>query len=63
MNDDIPWKIRFIDWPRLKVQLQFEVRDLWIGVFWRKTEIALHIYICIVPLFPIHITKLLKGIS
>ncbi len=55
-----PWHIRFIDLPWLKVQLQFEPRDMWVGLFWRKTQIAFHLYICIVPLFPIHITKALE---
>lgn len=49
--------MRFVNRPgRLIAQFQFEPRDLWIGLFWRRTEIALHLYICFVPLFPLHIT-------
>jgi hypothetical protein len=47
---------RFLHRPRLIAQLQFEPRDIWIGVFWRRTPIALHFYICVVPLVPLHIT-------
>jgi len=49
--------LRFIDRPNLKVQFQLEFRDLWIGLFWRETEIAWHFYICLVPCIPLHITK------
>jgi len=49
-------RLRLVDQPRLKVQFQLEPKDLWIGLFWRRTEIALHLYICILPIVPLHIT-------
>jgi len=45
----------------LKVQFQLEVRDLWIGLFWRTSSIALHFYICLVPMVPLHITIAREG--
>jgi hypothetical protein len=48
--------IRIINRPRLIVQWQFEPRDLWIGVFWRRTAIAWHLYVCVIPLLPLHVT-------
>ncbi|MHC4864613.1 MAG: hypothetical protein ACYTEX_11040 [Planctomycetota bacterium] len=48
--------LRLIDRPRLKAQIQWEPRDMWVGLFWRKTEIAIHLYICLVPLLPLHVT-------
>lgn len=51
---------RFIDRPDLKAQFQFELKDIWIGLFWQKTDIALHFYICLIPCVPLHITKRLK---
>ena len=46
---DIPGKVR--------VQIQFESRDLWVGVFWRTTDTGLfHLHICIVPTIPLHVT-------
>lgn len=54
--DPDPPHWRIIDRPRLKVQIQFEYRDIWMGVFWRKTKIALHFYICLLPMLPLHIT-------
>ena len=47
---------RLINRNSLIVQFQVELRDCWIGLFWRKTEIAFHLYICLVPLIPLHIT-------
>jgi hypothetical protein len=43
------------------VQFQWEPRDLWIGVFWRRTEIALHLYICLLPMVPLHVTAALDA--
>lgn len=57
-------KLRILNLPRLKAQLQWEPRDLWIGLFWRvNREMAppfytLHIYLCLVPLIPLHVTIL-----
>ena len=42
--------------PGLKIQFQFEPRDLWVGLFWRQTEVATHFYICLLPTIPLHIT-------
>lgn len=39
----------------MKIQLKFEPRDIWIGVYWTITSNVLNVYICIVPLFPIHV--------
>ncbi len=50
--------LRLVDRPALIVQLQWEPRDVWVGLFWRKTRIALHLYICFVPLVPLHVTIL-----
>lgn len=50
------WSWRFVDRPRLKFQFQLELRDAWFGFFWNRTEIALHLYICVLPLIPLHIT-------
>jgi len=42
------------------VTLQFEPRDLWIGIYWKKTtELPsrfLVLYICLVPTLPLVVT-------
>lgn len=46
------------------VRIEFEPRDVWIGLFWCKKRVHvagfkmredLHLYLCLIPCFPIHI--------
>lgn len=57
-----PARWRIVDAPRCKVQFQFEPRDLWVGLFWRVNRhpffSTLHLYICVVPTVPLHISIL-----
>lgn len=48
----------------MRIAIEFEPRDLWIGVYWKrrrvlvagcKTADDLHVWVCLVPCFPIHI--------
>jgi hypothetical protein len=55
-RDGKPPHFRIVDDPRLKVQVQFEWKDLWVGAFARRSQVGLHIYICLIPCFPIHVT-------
>ena len=51
----------------MKIKVEFKLQDFWIGGFWKIEEefgqgesIAyLHIWICLIPCFPIHI-KLIR---
>jgi hypothetical protein len=62
-------KFRFINFSKIKVQIQVELRDFWIGLFWRTLHqvsppfYTLHLYICIIPFFPIHLTLLKKEVN
>jgi len=49
---------RVFDGKRCKVQFQFDPRDAWLGLFWRKTAWCWHLYICLLPFVPLHITIL-----
>jgi hypothetical protein len=46
---------------KLKINLEFKLADMWIGIFWRTQENPLdkrhitEIWICIIPCLPIHI--------
>lgn len=41
---------------RCKVQFQWDPRDLWIGAFWRRSDLCLHIFVCFLPCVPLHVT-------
>jgi hypothetical protein len=41
----------------MKIRIEFKLQDMWIGVYWQKKYACLHIWICLVPCFPIHIIK------
>lgn len=49
---------------RVTFALLFEPRDVWIGVYWNRKWVGVHrmieFYVCIVPLFPIHLTVIRK---
>lgn len=57
-----PRSLRIIDRPRLKVQFQLEARDFWVGLFWRVNRhpgyAIVHLYICLIPCVPLHISLL-----
>ena len=49
------------------IKLEFQPKDLWIGVYWEyqfnsddpydeDIKKNLHIWICLIPMFPLHIT-------
>jgi hypothetical protein len=40
----------------MEIGIRFVKEDLWVGVFYRWTEVALRIWICLLPMFPIVIT-------
>ena len=42
----------------MKISLEYEPHDVWIGVYWRYAPAYLlwHIYVCLIPCFPIHIS-------
>lgn len=40
---------------RARVRVQFEPRDLWIGVYWDKRVLLLNVYVCLLPMLPIRV--------
>ncbi len=42
---------------RVDIILKFEPRDIWVGVYWKRSTILkrLDFWICIVPMVPLHI--------
>ena len=40
----------------MRCEIKWEPRDLWVGVFWTHGAYnSFHIYICVVPCFPLHL--------
>ena len=39
----------------LELGLEFKVEDLWIGIFWKREELNLDIWVCLLPMLPIHL--------
>ena len=53
--------VSLINLTGFKVYLQFEYRDLWIGLFVRRNDIYFQFYIGLVPFFPIYVTVLRRA--
>lgn len=39
------------------LNLEFKLADCWVGVFWQRKADELHIWICLIPCFPIHLIR------
>jgi hypothetical protein len=40
---------------QLWVEVMWEIRDCWVGVYWTWEGTALHIYVCLIPCVPVHV--------
>jgi hypothetical protein len=40
----------------MTLQWEYVPQDVWIGIYWTRREGILHLYLCLVPCFPLHIT-------
>lgn len=47
--------LRLVDEPTLYVAVEFEVHDMWVGAFWRHEKGLHHLWICIIPMLPLHV--------
>lgn len=39
----------------LDIEVLFEPRDAWVGLYWDKRRDGLHLYVCAVPFLPLHV--------
>lgn len=39
--------------PPVYVELQFQPRDLWVGLYWKRYPKAIETFWCVIPMFPI----------
>ena len=47
----------------MRVQIKFEPRDLWVGVYWERRFGFLNIYVCLLPMLPIKLSFRRKKIN
>lgn len=40
---------------RVILRLEFKIQDMWIGVFWDLRGSDFHLWMCLVPCFPLHL--------
>lgn len=40
----------------LAIRILIEPRDAWIGVYWKKTDRSVDVYVCILPFTPLYVT-------
>lgn len=40
---------------RLRVALEFKAADLWVGAYWARSGGATHVWVCLVPMLPVHV--------
>ena len=36
------------------IRLEFKLQDMWLGLFWKKGDREVDIWLCLIPCFPIH---------
>jgi hypothetical protein len=40
----------------VKARFEFKAADCWVGVFWRREAAQTDVWICVVPMLPLHLT-------
>lgn len=45
----------------MKMRFEFKLADCWLGAFWKRSGDILHIWICLLPCFPLHVQIALRG--
>lgn len=36
------------------IRPKFEIRDIWIGIYWKRFPAALDVYVCLLPCLPLN---------
>lgn len=46
----------YLAWHRARIRWEWKPQDCWIGVFWRTSQGWRDVWICLLPMLPIHIS-------
>lgn len=41
----------------MRVRIERKWQDCWIGVYWARSDDRLDVWVCLIPCFPVHITR------
>jgi hypothetical protein len=39
----------------MRARLEFKAQDMWIGAYWDRGPTHYHLWVCLLPMLPIHI--------
>ncbi len=39
----------------MSIRLEFKLQDCWIGLYWKRDQDRLHVWLCVLPCVPLHI--------
>lgn len=53
--------VRVIITPQVLIDLEFKLQDMWVGLYWNDNKYVFDVWLCIVPMLPIHF-RVLKSI-
>ena len=45
-------------WKIASMRFEVKKQDAWIGAYWKQDRYALHIWVCFLPMLPLHIIVL-----
>jgi hypothetical protein len=58
--------LQIVNRPQWSLRLLWEPRDMWVGVYWTRDEVApgvplLTVYVCVVPCLPIRLCAIWRN--
>jgi hypothetical protein len=39
----------------VSARFEFKVQDCWVGVYWNRGHVVTDVYVCLLPMLPLHI--------